>query len=224
MPIFTKNKNNILFIHIPKSGGSSIEKIGSDLGWKESFSIRGKTLSEISLYKSSFQHLHAKPLSEILNLDAFDSIFTVVRNPFNRLKSEYYWQQKQNLTNLAVDEWIEEIFSNYYRNSYIYDNHIRPQVEFIPNTKNTNVFKLEDNGIEKVKSLFLSIQNNSKKERSPSTFFSDKNESLKEACFVANRHEKRSIKDDSVEASFEKHYKNIVRFYKDDFFAFRYKI
>ncbi|GAA3715408.1 hypothetical protein GCM10022421_23740 [Oceanisphaera sediminis] len=223
MPIFTKNEKNILFIHIPKSAGSSIERIGNDLGWRESFSIRGKPLSELSVYRSSFQHLHAQPLSEILNLDAFDSIFTVVRNPFIRFKSEYYWQRRQHLTSLGVDEWVEEMFSSYYKNSYIYDNHIRPQIEFIPKNQNVNVFKLEGNATSKARDLFLSFRHPNKKEVLPFGFFPESNENeIPPSLF--DRHEKKSTKDNVIEASFEKHYDNIVRFYKDDFFAFGYKI
>ena len=216
MPIFSKANINILFIHIPKSAGSTIEKIGSDMGWKESFSVRGKSLKEIRYCKASLQHLHAKPLESILNLEQFDSIFTIVRNPFARFKSEYYWQRSQEITDLCVDDWIIDTFEKYRGNSYIYDNHIRPQVEFIPTGTNLEIFKLEDGGVEKAKEILYGLSKESANINSwvkRLTYF-----------FTPERREKRSLKDPSIEARFAQNYDRIVEFYHQDYLKFSYEI
>lgn len=213
MPVFSKGDKNILFLHIPKSAGSTIEKMGAELGWSESFSIRGKALREIRYCKASLQHLHAEPLELLLNMDEFDSIFTVVRNPFSRLKSEYYWQRAQRITDLGVDEWIADTFEKYSSNSYVYDNHIRPQVEFLPTAGNLQVFKLEEDGVAKAKEVFLSLS--PEKSRSWAQKFT--------SLFAKKPQEKRSQKDPAIETIFSQHYEKIVKFYQDDYSVFSYK-
>jgi len=216
VPVFSKGKSNIFFLHIPKSAGSTIEKIGVDLGWKESFSIRGKSLEEIKYYKASLQHLHAKPLESIFNFEQFDSIFTVVREPFSRFKSEYYWQKSQGITELSVDDWVLDTFEKYGHNSYLYDNHIRPQVEFLLHGTQLQVFKLEAGGVESAKKIFSDLSEeplnvNSRAKRLTSVF-------------APQRKEKRSVKDPEIETKFTRHYERIVEFYKEDYSAFSYKI
>lgn len=214
MPVFSNSNKNILFIHIPKTAGSSIEKIGKDLGWVESFSVRGRSLNDLKFYKSTPQHLHAKPLELIFNLDQFDSIFTVVRNPFNRLKSEYYWQYSQKITDLDVDEWVPATLDQYLYNAHIYDNHIRPQVEFLPKSKKVEVLKLEEGGVELAKNIFLSL--------SPEvpTLGLWKSKFLSKS--IPKVHIKRSAKDPSIEDKFKKHYNMIFNFYEKDFNSFSY--
>lgn len=217
MPVFSKDKINILFLHIPKSAGSTIEKIADDLGWEESFSIRGKPLKKIKYCKASLQHLHVQPLESILDFEHFDSIFTVVRNPFSRFKSEYYWQRNQGITELSVDDWVSDTFEKYQANSYIYDNHIRPQVEFIPSsTHQPQVFKLEEGGVERAKKLFLGLSSDSESRSSWAKRFTSR--------FATDRQEKRSSKDREIEDKFERHYDQVVKFYKQDYSTLFYKI
>jgi hypothetical protein len=212
VPIFSNGSKNILFIHIPKSAGSSIERIGTKLGWVESFSVRGKHIKDLSFYKSTLQHLHAEPLQKIFDLDKFDVVFAVVRHPFYRLKSEYYWQKSQKITNLNVDEWVADTFERYASNSYIYDNHIRPQVDFIPEIKGVKVFKLEENGVKKAQNIFLKY--------SPQK---SKLESIKKKIIskiILDKKDKHSLKSVEIEADFEKKYDKIFDFYLKDFNAF----
>lgn len=215
MPIFSKNNKTILFIHIPKSAGSSIERIGRETGWIESFSIKGKALKEVSYCKATFQHLHADVLSVLFDFEAFDSIFTVVRNPFSRFKSEYYWQRSQGITNLEVDEWVNETFNKYSNNPYIYDNHIRPQVEFVPDYKKVEVFKLEEEGVQKAQDIFQRLSPEVSKYNSWKKKF--------RSNLTKYKHEKRSVKNLDVEAKFQDHYEKIANFYKADFVAFSYE-
>lgn len=216
MPIFSKGKKNVLFIHIPKSAGSTIEKIGADLGWSESFSVRGKSLEDIRYYKASLQHLHAQPLESLFNLEDFDSIFTIVRNPFSRFKSEYYWQRSQRITELDIDDWVFDTFEKYSKNNHIYDNHIRPQVEFIPSGVQVQIFKLEESAVESAQNVFLSLSKGSRcvKSRAKQLVSS----------FKPDTREKKSVKDPEIEARFKLHYERIVEFYKKDYLEFSYKI
>ena len=148
MPIYTKKNESILFIHIPKCGGSSFSDFLLRNKYEESLSVRGKALKDIDFWKSSPQHLHRDILKKLLNFEKFDKILTIVREPFERLKSEYYWLLNSGIINEKENipgKWFDDLKENYNSNKYIYDNHIRPQNEFILNE--SKIFKLEEQGI-----------------------------------------------------------------------------
>jgi hypothetical protein len=209
MPIFTNGNRKILFIHIPKSAGSSIERIGRDKGWEESFSVRGKSLTEAAYYKATPQHFHADILRQIFDFKEFDSVFTIVRNPYDRLKSEYYWQRDQSMTNLQVDDWVSNIFQRYSENQFICDNHIRPQVEFLPDYEHLKILKLEENGVEKAKEIFVHLSEDLRKGKIGAK--------LRKTHFGFEKREKQSVKHPKIEAMFAKNYGKIVEFYKADY-------
>lgn len=211
MPVFTRDSDSVLYIHIPKSGGSSIEHEASKNGWEESFSVRGKSLNEIKHYRSSPQHFHERLLSEIFDFNEFDLVFTVVRNPFQRLKSEYYWQKAQGITSKAPTVWIARVIEEYSANKYIYDNHIRPQIEFIPKSSNSKVFKLEDGAMEDVNSIFFRGNR-----RGALSDFLD--------SFRNKNIAKKSKKEVEVEREFNANKEIIFEFYKADFETFGYDL
>ena len=155
MPIFSKNKKNVLFIHIPKSGGSSLSSSLRRRRWKETLIIRNRSFSDLNFMKCSPQHYHSEILNKILNLEDFDQKITIVRNPYERIKSEFYWQLRAGIIDKKVKpkEWFKDILYNYKSNNYLYDNHIRFQSEFI--IKELKVFKLEEKGVENALKFIL---------------------------------------------------------------------
>lgn len=211
MPIFIKDNTTCLFIHIPKAGGSSVERRASELGWKELLSVRGINASQLSFFYSSPQHFHAELLEKILDISKIDHIFTICRHPFSRLKSEYYWQIKQNITKAPPKHWIERIINDYKSNTYVYDNHIRPQVEFIIQDPRLKIFKLEENGVDSAASM-LGDEN--------SSIFNMYD--LKKAFYKKKSVEKKSEKFQEVEQAFEDKYSAICDFYYEDIKYFNY--
>lgn len=213
MPVFLKGERSVLFIHIPKSAGSSIEQVGYCNGWNETFSMRGRELKDLGFFKSTPQHLHLSVLREIFDLDAFDNVFTVVRNPFSRIKSEYYWQRAQGLTGVAPDYWLQDTFSRYMENNYLYDNHIRPQVEFLPDTNNSDIFKLEEAGVKSAGDIFNSYGHGVES-------------SFRRVWghFFAHRVSKKSTLDPSIESAFKRQEELIYKFYEEDFKVLNYEI
>jgi hypothetical protein len=145
MPILVRENTSVLFIHIPKCGGSSFEQQMADRGWGELLSIRGINAKNLKFLRCSPQHMHAELLTRILRPEFFDTIITLVREPVSRLKSEYAWQRAQEMTDLKPDIWIEHVFSEFKKNPFVYDNHIRPQHEFL--IEKGLIYKLEENGI-----------------------------------------------------------------------------
>ncbi|MEJ6122030.1 sulfotransferase family protein [Vibrio sp. 2-Bac 85] len=142
MPIFYKDNKRILFIHIPKCGGSYIEHLFLKNGFKVEYLDGGKEGNLNFVRKCSPQHMHFQMLDMNFNLDRFDYVFTVVRKPLERIISEAHMRIGGQNLNISLDEWILKALENYSNNNYIYDNHLRPQIEFV--YKGVDVFKQED--------------------------------------------------------------------------------
>ncbi len=148
MPIFVKDGVSVLFIHIPKTGGSSVELAMAESGWE--MSMRSSPRLDVSgfrFHRVSPQHYHADLLRSTIRLGLIDVRFTVVRHPIQRFRSEYAMRRARKGTGAAaeVEEWAAGRFAAYARNPSVLDNHLRPQHEFL--LDDTLVYKLED-GLE----------------------------------------------------------------------------
>jgi hypothetical protein len=140
MTIFIRDDAKILYIHVPKTAGSSILHLFADNG----FEVKFFDLSNIntgfnSLRTCSPQHYHAELLQRTLRLERFTYIFITVRHPLDRLKSEFLWRVRDPRHNPS--DWVREILTRYTEDPLILDNHIRPQHEFcLPDAE---VFRFE---------------------------------------------------------------------------------
>ncbi|WEG07907.1 sulfotransferase family 2 domain-containing protein [Microbacterium horticulturae] len=152
MPVFRKNGKNILFIHVPKCGGTSIENAFRDSGYVTEYLDRKLGQKSMNhLRTCSPQHMHAAQLEEIFRLDRFDLVFMVVRDPVARFRSEYVYKHRKEKTvsrrGDVVSAWARKQFRAYESNPYVLDNHLRPQHEFwMPAAR---VYRLED-GIDEM--------------------------------------------------------------------------
>ncbi len=148
MPVFLGADRRVLFVHVPKTGGTSVERLFSGNGYR--MSLRDGKVGKESVNwvrRCSPQHLHAAMLSEMLLLDRFDLIFMLARDPLARFRSEYSMRHRDDLRTDAetVSRWTERVFDRYGEDPYLFDNHLRPQSEFrLPATE---VYRLED-GLE----------------------------------------------------------------------------
>ena len=138
MPYFNNDQVNLLFIHIPKTGGTSLEYYFSN-----KYNIK---LDNNSLYKfldeklidveSSLQHL--KYINIIKNKDFFKinsnnlKIITIVRNPYNRIISDLFFLKHIDKNSSCIKVFNK--IKNYLEKND--DNHGIPQYQFIIDENN----------------------------------------------------------------------------------------
>ena len=148
MPVMLKDGRSVLFIHVPKNGGSTVERLFTSSGWDMSFRMtRRGDPDAFPLLRVSPQHYHGALLTEVFNLRRFDLVFLITRHPVSRFRSEFAMRHKhlghlETVDSAIVDEWADRFFSRYADNHYAHDNHLRRQVDFL--VPDAEVFRLED--------------------------------------------------------------------------------
>lgn len=151
VPIFTKDDRAVLFVHVPKTGGTTVEKMMVGAGWEVGFRATPRTHpTQSRLHRVSPQHYHADLLAQTLKLDRFDAAFLVTRDPLARFRSEYAMRNKRGPgagSAAHVEEWTRSVARRVRRNPSVLDNHLRPQHEFL--VPGARVFRLED-GMESI--------------------------------------------------------------------------
>lgn len=145
MPYF--KSLNILFIHIPKTGGMNIEnyffyKSKEKPSFQNIISFSNDPIN-LKLNKHSLQHLTYLELLEYkdyfnINFKNYLRIFTVIRDPYDRLISDLLFLKI--IENNSSQEYVEKEIYKYLNNSIDYDNHRTPQYKFISD-ENDNIFK-----------------------------------------------------------------------------------
>lgn len=131
MPIFNHpNKGRILFIHIPKAAGSSVEKWLRDRSYK---------LSRLCTWDGA-NHQHATKIVYETWGD-FDYKFTVVRHPLERFVSAL---GHRVIHAGDADTRARDILTKYEKNILPreWGNHLQPQVDFLDD--DVEIFKFEE--------------------------------------------------------------------------------
>ena len=156
MPSLTLSNRLIWFAHCPKAGGTSIEQAmvatwgsavghlhwGWDLWWRR----EGHRTADPP---NSPQHLVWADACRVLPRTP-DDIFAMVRDPVARMASEHRWQRRgrratrlgRTLAYLPFALWVRVMICAAQKNPHVFDNHFRPQSDFVPATAIT--FRLED--------------------------------------------------------------------------------
>lgn len=138
MPYYKDAK--LLFIHIPKTGGRVIEKEICKIYKQTLFTGKTNTILEKPYNSISLQHQFYTTIykyKDKLQVDFNNiKIFTVVRNPYDRIISDLFWYKLIKKKSTA-DE-VYKIIKNKYLNKNTFDNHNEPQYKFITN-ENMNI-------------------------------------------------------------------------------------
>lgn len=152
MPLVCDSHHNFaLFLHIPKTGGTSVEKQLRSLGYRLRLIENQISIDKNFVFKKTPQHLTLDVLEHILDLGKVDQMATVTRHPFDRLVSEFFWLKKNNICGSA-DEFLDDFLQQGRFSRFNIDNHLGPQIEYV-NDKVT-AFKLEENGVERCVQFF----------------------------------------------------------------------
>lgn len=144
MPYVEFQLKKILFVHIPKTGGTAMENwmrtLGALIGWNEH--------GQPKVLRCPPQHFTYDDLSHIYPKAYFDYSFCIVRNPYDRLASEYRYQNVLHkasgvkTTFPLFDPWVAKLPDLHRIDAWALDNHLRPQHEFV--SKDMRCFKYED--------------------------------------------------------------------------------
>lgn len=146
MPIFTKDDRAVLFVHVPKTGGTTLERLMIRAGWSMGLHATPSTEppEHFRMRRCSPQHYHGALLQELLHVRRFELRFLVVRDPVARFRSEYAFRRSEPGAGSAeaVNAWAKESLDRWPVSPYLRDNHLRPQHEFL--VPDTEIYRLED--------------------------------------------------------------------------------
>ncbi|MBL8790268.1 MAG: sulfotransferase family 2 domain-containing protein [Rhizobiales bacterium] len=148
MPIFRVQDKNVLYIHVPKTGGTSVEAVMGHLA-PLGMHNKGKYLVRPARWcplarSVPFQHFHRAWLEEIFAPGFIDYAFMMVRDPVERMKSEYRHARARNRTiaRLSFDNWLALSLNLARVSPHYSNNHFMPQASF--ECLNADVFRFED--------------------------------------------------------------------------------
>jgi hypothetical protein len=139
------SKRNLLYVHIPKTGGSTIEYIIDDNTLTQKEKLLGYDKNNCALQHYDIVKLKSHFDNNFENLN----IFTIVRNPYDRIVSDFHFL-KDILKYKTFDDYIDAakkiISNNKYDENPFYD-HFKKQSDFIfLNNKQivTEIYRFED--------------------------------------------------------------------------------
>lgn len=145
MPYYEKIK--LLFIHIPKTGGTKLEiELKKTHKCKETlYSLNKLATKIINMQHFYYTTIYNSRNKFNINFDNI-KIISFVRNPYDRIISDLFWFRL-----IKKDSTNEEIYS-VIKNNYLYrdnlDNHNIPQYKFVTDKNNKliktiKIFKTE---------------------------------------------------------------------------------
>lgn len=156
MPVFSRYGKVVLFRHVPKTGGTTLNQLVSKIS-SVKVSLYDPGHKEERVFGISPQHFDNRHLSELFpDMNIFHLDFMIVRNPLERLKSEWRSRQLRNAgSRQPFASWVAESLEKAEKNLETDDNHFQPMISFLGS--NTQVFRLED-GLERpLKRLFRTL-------------------------------------------------------------------
>ena len=133
------HKDKFIFIHIPKCGGTSIERFflsqyGISNDWTREYPLEAlpmKVRAEFNIGFKQSQHMSLRDFTLKKQEEYFS--FTFVRNPWDRIMSSYLYSKRLG---------YEFTFKSFF-NSPVFESHCKPQSYFI--NKNIDfIGKFED--------------------------------------------------------------------------------
>lgn len=144
MPVF--DEHEVIFIHIPKTGGTTVLRM---FGY---YSVPHEDM--FYHIDDSFEYCHASAqLIKSKIPDKYSKFykFAIVRNPLDRLASEYFWKKKDHdirsvdASDMTFKEFVKHLYMNFDKiQAQIHreKSHLIPQSSFI--LDDVEIFKFEN--------------------------------------------------------------------------------
>lgn len=142
MPFIHSAGRMLLYLHVPKTGGGTIEE------WLKTVApIRFYTVGVPTAMRCTPQHLRMTDYHSLFGPAFFDHVVMTVRNPYARIESEYRMRAEISGKDFwkaypSFSLWLEQSLSIFANNPFYLDNHLRPQWEF--HGSDVEILKYED--------------------------------------------------------------------------------
>lgn len=129
------DRHRCIFVHVPRTGGSSLENVI----WPKPRAESDLWMGFVSPMKNKYQtgglqHLYARNIVKEVGRERFDTYFkfSIVRNPFDRLVSQYHYMSNREDLRKYIGMEEMDSFSRYLSLIVNYE-HVQwtPQVEFL---------------------------------------------------------------------------------------------
>jgi len=137
-------------LHVPKTGGTSLENTFKELMRQEFFDYAesarrltngNQSWQNLNLYgfkkidgeEFALQHMTFQQMTQWGYLDqkVVEKIVIVVRNPLSRLVSEYKWQMIISDYRGSFGQFVRDVYHNKWYKSRKFHQHLIPQYEFL---------------------------------------------------------------------------------------------
>lgn len=116
-------KHNLLFVHIPKTGGTAVSSYMQNLNDPSvneyyekpmQISFLKKTINIDRLICDTYTHIPLNSYKFLLNDEQFNTSikFTVIRDPLSKLKSLYYFLKDHNWLNIEIEEILPILYES----------------------------------------------------------------------------------------------------------------
>lgn len=130
MPFVQIGTKRLLYLHVPKTGGGTVEE------WLRTLApLQFHSVGMPTALRCTPQHLRMSDFRELFGDGYFDHVVMTVRNPYDRIASEYrmravlggkgFWNAFPSFS-----LWLEQVLEAAAKNPFHLDNHIRPQWHF----------------------------------------------------------------------------------------------
>ena len=138
---------NLLFIHVPKTGGTSLEKYFRKYSSEKLFSTHANTNAILphphasaSLQHQPYKTIYAYQDLLDIRIDADTRIISVVRNPYDRIISDLFWYKLIERDTSPSD--VYDVICQ-YMDADCYDNHNIPQYMFLTDESGAMVDRIK---------------------------------------------------------------------------------
>jgi hypothetical protein len=152
------HEHKVIFVHVPKTGGQSVEQMFLDelgLNWEDRAPLLLRPNADPTIGPQRLAHLYADEYVRLghISQENFDSYFkfAVVRNPYDRLVSEYLYryQNKPFWRTPSPSRFLKQRFDTDFSDRA---RHLVPQVRYVTDGQGNmlvdHIIKFENMGAQ----------------------------------------------------------------------------